>query len=134
MIQTLGIQKVLWVKAREGVAASGKIPEDAEFFKDHFPGFPVLPGVLALEMLRQSAEFYFRNLGIEDAVLRIRKMTSVRFARYLRPGDLWESELSWKSESGNESVWLAKLYHQGEVAVSARLVLEMTRIPGQIII
>lgn len=134
MTQMLGIQKVLWVKAQQGVAACGQIPGDAEFFKDHFPGFPVLPGVLALEMLRQSAEFYYRNLGVEDAVLRIRKMTAVRFSRYLKPGDLWESELSWKSESGNESVWLGKLYHQSEVAVSARLVLEMTRIPGQIIV
>ena len=59
---TLSIERVLWVKEGEGIAACGRIPKESEFFKDHFPGFPVLPGVLALEMLKQTAERYLESL------------------------------------------------------------------------
>ncbi len=133
-MKPLGLDQVLWIKPGEGISAAGSIPEDAEFFRDHFPGFPVLPGVLALEMLRMSAEFYFRNTGIEDAVLRIRKLTAVRFAKYLRPGDGWRSELILKSQSASESVWNARLFFQEEVAVSARMVFDLKRTSAKVII
>lgn len=131
MTKPLGIEKVIGIKPGEAITASGKIPGEAEFFKDHFPGFPVLPGVLALEMLRLTAEFYFRSAGVEDPV-RIRKMAAVRFSKYLRPGDEWQSEMALKSSAGTESVWNGRLFHQGEVAVSARMTLEQVRTPSQV--
>jgi 3-hydroxyacyl-[acyl-carrier-protein] dehydratase len=121
----LGIQKILSFVAGESIAASGVIPPDEEFFSDHFPGFPVLPGVLGLEMLRQTAEAYVRESGIEDPLRsRIKKITGVKFARYLKPGDVWESMLQLESREGNLWKWNAKLMHQGQVAVSARFLLE----------
>ena len=86
---------MLWVKDGEGIAACGRIPEDSEFFKDHFPGFPVLPGVLALEMFKQTAERYLESLaGNVEQHYFLKQIRATRFSKYLRPGDEWESRLT----------------------------------------
>ena len=121
---TLAVEKVLWVKEGEGITACGRIPEDSEFFEDHFPGFPVLPGVLALEMLKLTAERYLDALpGSSGQHYFLKQIRATRFTKYLRPGDEWESRLMLVQSSGDETTWDAKLYYHGEVAVSAKLVL-----------
>ena len=129
-MSTLAIEKVLWVKEGEGITACGRIPEDSEFFKDHFPGFPVLPGVLALEMLKQTAERYLESiLGGVGQHYFLKQIRATRFTKYLRPGDEWESRLMLTQSAGDETTWDAKLYYHGEVAVSAKLLLAKVQNP-----
>jgi 3-hydroxyacyl-[acyl-carrier-protein] dehydratase len=124
------IEKVLWIKEGEGITACGRIPEDSEFFKDHFPGFPVLPGVLALEMLKQTAERYLESIsGSQGRHYFLKQIRATRFMKYLRPGDEWESRLILTQTVGEETNWDAKLYYHGEVAVSAKLTLAKVKNP-----
>ena len=126
----LAIEKVLWVKEGEGIAACGRIPVDSEFFKDHFPGFPVLPGVLALEMLKQTAERYLASLvSGEGQHYFWKQIRATRFTKYLRPGDEWESRLMLLQTADEETTWDAKLFFKGEVAVSAKLTLARVKNP-----
>ena len=126
----LVIEKVLWVNEGEGINACGRIPEDSEFFRDHFPGFPVLPGVLALEMLKQTAERYLESLsGSTGQHYFLKQIRATRFTKYLRPGDEWESRLMLTQAVGDETAWDAKLYYHGEVAVSAKLTLARVKNP-----
>ena len=118
----LALEKILWVRP-EAIAASGTLPVHAEFFGDHFPRFPVLPGVLALEILKRTAERYFEMSGEPGARLRLRSLRSVKFSNYLKPGDSWESEMKLIAADGPESDWEGRLFHEGRAAVSARMVL-----------
>ena len=126
----LSVEKVLWMKEGEGITACGRIPEDSKFFKDHFPGFPVLPGVLALEMLKQTAERYLASLaGGEGQHYFLKQIRATRFTKYLRPGDEWESRLMLTQSVGEETTWDAKLFYHGDVAVSAKLTLAKVKNP-----
>lgn len=121
----LAIEKILWIKPNEGIAASGRIPKESEFFKDHFPDFPILPGVLALEMLKQTAEAYFnQQTDARKEHYFLRELKGTRFSLYLKPGDVWESKLQLVSEEGCTSTWKGELMHDGRVAVTAQLVME----------
>lgn len=127
---TLAIEKVLWIKPGEGIAACGCIPKESEFFKDHFPDFPVLPGVLALEMLKQTAERYLASLADgKGQHYYLKQIRATRFSKYLRPGDEWESRLTLTQSAGEETMWDAKLLYRGEVAVSAKLTLAKVKDP-----
>ncbi|OQA56123.1 MAG: 3-hydroxyacyl-(acyl-carrier-protein) dehydratase FabZ [Candidatus Omnitrophica bacterium ADurb.Bin277] len=132
-MSVLSVEKVLWMKEGEGITAFGRIPKDSEFFHDHFPEFPVLPGVLALEMLKQTAEKYLEALsgqsGKADTRYFLKQIRATRFTKYLRPGDEWESRLMLIRGSPEETVWDAKLYYHGEVAVSAKLTLAKIKDP-----
>lgn len=130
---TLAVEKVLWIKEGEGITACGRIPHDSEFFRDHFPEFPVLPGVLALEMLKQTAEKYLASLSDASGQhFFLKQIRATRFTKYLRPGDEWESRLTLLQSSEDETTWDAKLYYHGDVAVSAKLTLAKVKNPQSV--
>lgn len=121
------IDEVVWLEAGKGITARGKIPENSEFFQDHFPDFPVLPGVLALEMLKRTAEHYLQAVHqASEEHHYLKQIRATKFHTYLKPGDEWESQLELVSSTGEESHWNARLFHEGKVAVSAKLVLSLS--------
>ena len=123
-MKKLAVEHILWMKEGEGIAARGIVPEQAPFFQDHFPDFAVLPGVLSLELLKQTAECYLRSQTERDSQYAVRKVQGVKFSSFLRPGDPWESRLELVSASERQSEWTCRLLHQDRVAAVARLTLE----------
>ena len=82
------------------IVALRTIPLDEDYFKDHFPGFPVVPGVLLTEMMGQAAA---KSLNAErrprgNAMLA--KILSASFRQWVRPGD--EVHLHATIESNEE--------------------------------
>ena len=122
---TLHPEKILWIRRGEGAAASGRVPENAPYFQDHFPRFPVLPGVLALEILKRIAEDYLiRKEGRQGARWKIAQYSGVRFSAYLRPGDEWEAKLEPSGTEGARMRWKGNLSSRGKLAAQAAFILE----------
>lgn len=80
------------VRARAHV----RFPADTPFFADHFPGFPVVPGVILLEALAQlSGKLigYSVRRARGDWPFPILSMADrVKFRRFVRPGERVELE------------------------------------------
>jgi 3-hydroxyacyl-[acyl-carrier-protein] dehydratase len=49
------IDKIIEMDPGKKILAVKRFGADEEFFQDHFPGFPVVPGVLQTEMMAQGA-------------------------------------------------------------------------------
>jgi 3-hydroxyacyl-[acyl-carrier-protein] dehydratase len=49
------VDKILELRPGEMIRATKHVSADEDFFRDHFPGFPVVPGVLLTEMMAQAA-------------------------------------------------------------------------------
>jgi 3-hydroxymyristoyl/3-hydroxydecanoyl-(acyl carrier protein) dehydratase len=58
------------------------VPSDLEFFRGHFPGQPILAGIVQLDalVLRQVAETW-------PGLTRLARITRLRFRRPIRPGE-----------------------------------------------
>ncbi len=118
----LEVENLNWAESEKEASSSGRIPADAEFFQDHFPDYPVLPGVLALEILKRTAEMALNRLhASHEKSFSLQRIQSVKFSHFLRPGDAWESRLKLVAEDSSHSSWQARLLHQGKVAVSAEM-------------
>ncbi len=67
------------------------IAADEEYFRDHFPGYPVVPGVLVLESLAQLGgrlvEATVRETSGRRILPMLGKAEHVKFLRPVRPGD-----------------------------------------------
>jgi len=63
--------------------------EKNDFFKGHFPGFPVVPGVILLEAMSQvaGASVVARNVIGDQVAFAIGAFEGVKFRQPFRPGD-----------------------------------------------
>jgi 3-hydroxyacyl-[acyl-carrier-protein] dehydratase len=87
----LFVDRVLECVPGERLVALKNVTANEEFFSGHFPGRPVMPGVIILEALAQSAGILcFVTAGIypdEDAKFYFAGIDKARFRRPVLPGD-----------------------------------------------
>jgi len=69
------------------VIASRRIALDEDYFQDHFPGFPVVPGVLLTEMMGQAAAKALDSERRPRGKAMLAKITSASFRQWVQPGD-----------------------------------------------
>ena len=68
------------------------IPEDAWFLKGHFPGNPIVPGVILCEILAQSVCVLLSDKMTPGATPMYTGLNNVRFKSPVKPGDVFETE------------------------------------------
>ena len=82
------VDEILELVAGQRIRTTKTMDPGEELFKDHFPGFPVVPGVLLTEMMAQSAG---KCLAAEEAgrgTPMLAKITSASFREWVRPGQV----------------------------------------------
>lgn len=102
------------------------------FFMGHFPSRPVMPGVLMLEALAQTAAILsFESAGTEpgeDTVVYFVGIDGARFKRPVEPGDQLVMEASIERARAGIVKYRAKASVDGELAVEAELMCTMRKI------
>lgn len=96
-----------------------------EYLADHFPGFPVMPGVLMLEAMTQASAWLVRaGEDFAHSIVVLKEARNVKYANFVEPGDA----LRITAEILDQDERTTKLKASGSVGgatnVSARLVLE----------
>lgn len=84
----------------EGVChAKYRIKEDEFFCEGHFPGNPIVPGVIQCEIMAQSCALLVKD-EIQGRMTLYTGIDNVRFKHIVKPGDLCEVTARLKSKRG----------------------------------
>jgi 3-hydroxyacyl-[acyl-carrier-protein] dehydratase len=95
-----------------------------EYLADHFPTFPVLPGVLMLEAMTQAAGWLLhRNSGFAKSMAVLKEAKNVKYGTFVAPGNALRVEIEVVKLSESGGSFKASGTVNGNPAVSARLEL-----------
>ncbi len=95
------------------------------FFQGHFPGHPIMPGVLQVEAMKQLCELAVReklDLTVESDVY-MRLLEKVKFRSPVVPGDRLKLEAELVSLEAGEAVLVTKATNSSGVTCEARITL-----------
>ncbi|HEC61226.1 MAG TPA: beta-hydroxyacyl-ACP dehydratase [bacterium] len=96
-----------------------------EYLADHFPTFPVLPGVLMLEAMTQSAAWLVRiQQDFRKSIIVLSSARNVRYNYFLKPGNTLRCEVEVISIAEDTAKFKGSGYVADRLAVSARLELK----------
>ena len=114
------VDRVVAVEPGVKLVAWKGVTMNEPFFVGHFPGKPVMPGVLVLEALAQAcALLALVSLDVSDKLTYLMGIDGARFRRKVVPGDRLELHVEVTKRKG--AVWRQKgtAIVDGEVAAEA---------------
>jgi 3-hydroxyacyl-[acyl-carrier-protein] dehydratase len=107
------------------VTATKRLRPDEQYLEDHFPRFPVMPGVLMLEAMYQASAWLVKQSeGFAHSMVILKEARNIKYSDFVTPG----KELVVTAEILKHDEALTTLKAQGtidgNIAVTGRLVLE----------
>ncbi len=126
------VDRVLSFEKDKRIQALKNVTINEPFFQGHFPSRPVMPGVLMLEALAQTAALLsFESAGTEpgeDTVVYFVGIDGARFKRVVEPGD--QLLLNAEIERARAGIYKYKAWATvgEEVAVEAELMCTMRKV------
>jgi beta-hydroxyacyl-ACP dehydratase FabZ len=88
------VDRVLECDDEKTIVGLKNVTVNEPFFQGHFPGQPIMPGVLQLEAMAQTAGILLRRLdGNPDGIPMFMSIDKVKFRRPVVPGDQLRIEI-----------------------------------------
>ncbi len=119
----LMIDRVVDVKNDAELTALKNVTINEPFFQGHYPGNPVMPGVLQIEAMAQAAGILMlRRISAEGKTALFMSCDKVKFRRAVRPGDQLIIEVKMTRSRGSKiGVAEGQCLVNGQVTSSAEL-------------
>ena len=118
------IDRIVSLESGKEIKAVKSVSLAEEYLADHFPAFPVLPGVLLLEGLIESASWLVRQKqDFANSIVLLEQARNVKYKSFLAPGMQIEYTVTAKSIEENVSNFSGVGMCNGEPIVEARFSL-----------
>lgn len=102
------------------------VREDEYYFKGHFPGNPIMPGVIIVETLAQAGAVMMLTLDkFKGKIVLFAGIDKVRFKRIVKPGDTLELFVKILNLKLNIGKGFGEAKVEGELACSAELLFSI---------
>lgn len=96
-----------------------------EYLNDHFPRFPVMPGVLMLESMFQASMWLVRETNdFEHSTVVLREAKAMKFQKFVQPGGSLVVDAEIKKMDDSITKLKVSGTIDGEASVSGRLTIE----------
>ena len=124
------VDRVVELEPHKRVVAYKNVTCNEPFFNGHFPGHPVMPGVLVVEALAQAGGILTQlsyGAGTDGKLFYLVKVDNARFAKMVVPGDRLDLEVVLKRTIRNMALYLGTARVDGQEVASAEILCAEVR-------
>ncbi len=130
---SLLVDDVVEYEAGKRIVAVKNVSVNEDFFQGHFPGAPLMPGVLMIETLAQTATLLLMQSGAGRGMrARLRGVDNAKFRRQVVPGDRLTLQVTLGRRRGGIVRAEAIASVGDEVVAEAELVMTLTEETAEI--
>jgi len=121
------VDRILECDDQRRIVGLKNVSINEPFFQGHFPGSPIMPGVLQLEAMAQvGGILILRALGMKTATPYFMTIDNAKFRRVVKPGDQMRIEVEIVNLRARTAKFKGRVLVDGVVASEAEMLCMLT--------
>src|SRR3954447_22928065 len=118
------LDRIVEVNPGHSLRAVKNLTLGEEYLADHFPTFPVMPGVLMLQTLVEAGAWLLRfSEDYAHSVIVLREVRNIKYGSFMEPGKRMQVHVELADRQSGLATLKGKGEADGSTCVNARLVL-----------
>jgi 3-hydroxyacyl-[acyl-carrier-protein] dehydratase len=111
------------------ITVEAQVPQKHTIFEGHFPGYPIMPGVLLTEAMAQSSGWLLIALTKFERMPFLAAIREAKMRGFVSPGDLLVIEASLVHEGSGYAITAAKVRVGGKLRCEATITFGVVAFP-----
>src|ERR1700710_2979380 len=112
------------------ITVEAQVPEQSTIFEGHFPGYPLMPGVLLIEAMAQASGWLLIALMKFERMPFLAAVKEAKMRGFVTPGEMLKIEASVVHEGSGFAMTSAKVSVAGELRCNATLTFRHVPFPN----
>ncbi|MGN6114300.1 MAG: 3-hydroxyacyl-ACP dehydratase FabZ family protein [Nitrobacter sp.] len=112
------------------IAVEAQVPRQNTIFEGHFPGYPLMPGVLLIESMAQTSGWLLIALMKFERMPFLAAVKEAKMRTFVTPGDLLNIEASIVHEGSGYAMTQAKVSVGGKLRCNATITFGIASFPN----
>ena len=118
------VDRIVAVAPGQSLRAVKQLTLGEEYLADHFPTFPVMPGVLMLQTLVEAGSWLLRVTDdFRYSLIVLREVKNIKYGAFMEPGQRLEITVEQTERDGSLAIFKGKGECEGQTTVTARFAL-----------
>jgi 3-hydroxyacyl-[acyl-carrier-protein] dehydratase len=111
------------------ITVEAEVPKQNTIFEGHFPGYPIMPGVLLIESMAQTSGWLLLALMKFERMPFLGAVKEAKMRGFVSPGELLKIEASVVHEGSGFAITSAKVSVGGELRSNATITFRHIPVP-----
>ena len=112
------------------IRVDAQVPQESTIFEGHFPGHPLMPGVLLIEAMAQTAGWLVIGVTKFTRMPFFAALKEAKLRSFITPGQSLSLSAKLLHEGSGFAVTQAEIRHEGKLACNAEITFRVVEFPG----